>query len=391
MSQLIDGTNLSATISINKQNGTSVTLDTENTFAEKDVVLTLNVQGGSAFTPAVTIAANPTISVNPNTGLITATASATSSVTPTVSAGWVGSGTAGTVTVSGSNTSQMTALSATTYNTSTANQTITSGKYLTGNQTIRGVTTANLSAANIKAGVTVKVGDDGDDDRIASVTGTFTSDATAAAGDILSAKTAYVNGSKVTGTILTKSAANLTASGKTVTVPAGYYSTQATKDVATGSAFTPAVTITQNPTITVNANGLVTATYTGSSSITPTVTAGYVAAGTAGTVSTSGTKTYQLTSKAAATITPGTTNQTIAAGTYLTGAQTIKGDANLVAGNIADGVTIFGVQGNFQGGTDISDTTATAGDVLSGKYFYTAAGIKTQGTLDYASAVGVYF
>lgn len=33
------------------------------------------------------------------------------------------------------------------------------------------------------------------------------------------------------------------------------------------------------------------------------------------------------------------------------------------------------------GGTDISDTTATAADVRVGKYFYTADGTKTQGTI----------
>lgn len=54
--------------------------------------------------------------------------------------------------------------------------------------------------------------------------------------------------------------------------------------------------------------------------------------------------------QAAQTITPTTTDQTIASGKYLTGAQTIKGDANLVAANIADGVTIFGVTGTHQGG-----------------------------------------
>ena len=31
--------------------------------------------------------------------------------------------------------------------------------------------------------------------------------------------------------------------------------------------------------------------------------------------------------------------------------------------------------------TDITDTTAAAGDVLSGKYFYTSAGTKTQGSI----------
>lgn len=35
----------------------------------------------------------------------------------------------------------------------------------------------------------------------------------------------------------------------------------------------------------------------------------------------------------------------------------------------------------IQTGTDVSDTTATAGDVLNTKYFYTAAGVKTQGSI----------
>ena len=53
--------------------------------------------------------------------------------------------------------------------------------------------------------------------------------------------------------------------------------------------------------------------------------------------------------KAAETITPGTANQTIAANQYLTGAQTIKGDANLTAENIKSGVSIFGVEGTYAG------------------------------------------
>lgn len=134
------------------------------------------------------------------------------------------------------------------------------------------------------------------------------------------------DGNKITGTIATKTASNLTASGATVTVPAGYYASQATKSVATATQATPS--------IEVSSAGLITAKATQS--------AGYVAAGTK-----SGTK--QLTTQGAQTITPGTADKTIASGRYLTGTQTIKGDANLVAGNIKSGVSIFGVAGSYEG------------------------------------------
>ncbi|MDF2844933.1 MAG: hypothetical protein K0R00_3359 [Herbinix sp.] len=57
--------------------------------------------------------------------------------------------------------------------------------------------------------------------------------------------------------------------------------------------------------------------------------------------------TGTIASKAAATITPGKTDQIIAAGQFLSGAQTIKGDANLVAANIAKGKAIFNVDGTL--------------------------------------------
>ena len=61
--------------------------------------------------------------------------------------------------------------------------------------------------------------------------------------------------------------------------------------------------------------------------------------------------TGTITSQAAQTITPGTTDKTIAAGKYLSGTQTIKGDSNLIASNIKNGVSIFGVTGNYVGTT----------------------------------------
>ena len=189
--------------------------------------------------------------------------------------------------------------------------------------------------------------------------GLDTSDATATAGDILSGKTAYVNGSKVTGSIAAKSASDITASGKTVTVPAGYYASSANKSVESATQATPS--------ISVDTSGKITATSEQS--------AGYVAAGTK-------SATKQLSTQAAQTITPGTADKTIASGKYLTGKQTVKGDANLVSGNIKSGVSIFGVSGSYEGsgGIDTSDATATADDIAEGKTAY-INGEKITGTL----------
>ena len=153
-----------------------------------------------------------------------------------------------------------------------------------------------------------------------------TSDANATASDIGQGKTAYVNGTKISGNITNGSAtAPNTISGTGATVSTGTNTLTLTKTV----------------------------------SVTPSVTAGYISSGTAGNSSVS--LTAAVTTKVGETFTPGTTNQTISKDTYLTGVQTIEGDANLVAGNIKSGVSIFGVTGSYSGGgvTGVAKGTVT--------------------------------
>lgn len=180
-----------------------------------------------------------------------------------------------------------------------------------------------------------------------------TSDATLDSGDkMLSGNTAYADGTKYTGTIATKTGSDLAASGDTVTVPAGYYASQQTKSVASGSATAPATISGTSATVSTGTNTL---TLSKTISVTPTVVAGYVASGTAGNSSVS--LTASVTTKTAATITPTTSDQTIASGTYLTGAQTIAGDSNLQGQYIKSGISIFGVAGSLTSATVSQDST----------------------------------
>ena len=153
-----------------------------------------------------------------------------------------------------------------------------------------------------------------------SSSGTDTSDATLTSGaQMLYPFTAYSKGSKYTGTIVSRTASDLTASGAIVTVPAGHYETQATKSIASGSATAPASISGTSASISAGTNTL---TLTKTIPVTPSVSAGYVSAGTAGNSSVS--LTASVTTKAATTITPSTSQQTaVAANVYTTGAVTV--------------------------------------------------------------------
>ena len=155
----------------------------------------------------------------------------------------------------------------------------------------------------------------------------------------------------------------------------------------TGSATAPATISGSSASVSTGTN---TITLSKTISVTPSVSAGYVASGTAGNSAVS--LTGSVTTKAAATYYPGTTNQTIASGTYLTGAQTINAltQTNLDAGNIKNGTTIsinngqsdiWSVTGTYTGGGGSSalvqgtfTTGSSTGTVESITIPYTGSG-----------------
>lgn len=251
---------------------------------------------------------------------------------------------------------------------------------------------ATATAAQMLNGVTAYVKGVKITGNIPTVTATLSGNvATVPAGYIASKQTltvptvtATMNANTVTVPVgyiaekqtLTIPAVTPTLADNVVTVPQGYIAEQKTltvAEMAEPSLSANVVTIGKGYN---KAQKTVTVPEAGELSVTDnvvTVPVGYIKTARTATVpvaaapSTSGNvvtvnKGYQAeqkkitvgTSVAAKTYTPGTTDQTIAAGSYLAGKQTIKGDANLVAANIADGKTIFGISGTHKGG-DSSD------------------------------------
>ena len=158
-----------------------------------------------------------------------------------------------------------------------------------------------------------------------------------------------------------------------ITADAGYDGLDAVNvtvnAMPSGSVTAPGTITGTSATVSTGSNSL---TLTKTVSVTPSVTtAGYVSSGTAGNSSVS--LTASVTTQAAQTIYPSTSDQTIASGRYLTGTQTVKAvtTSNLTADNVKSGVTITvgdsadadrvaSVTGTYSGGGSVSTDTKTA-------------------------------
>ena len=238
----------------------------------------------------------------------------------------------------------------TMYATTSTQQISASGRVATGAHKIAAMTASNYSAANIRNGVTISVSNGSTN--IYSVAGTFTSDATVVASQVYTGKTIGGKGSVITGTMASKAAATFYATTATQLIASSGRCCAAQSIAAMKQTNLAAGNIRNGVTISVSNGSANIWSVAGTFGSDATATAAYIypgkTAGVGGSIIT-GT----MATKAAATYTPTTANQTISSGVYLTGAQTIVGASTLVASNIRTGKVIAGVTGN------VADYTAS--------------------------------
>ena len=178
-------------------------------------------------------------------------------------------------------------------------------------------------------------------------------------------KVGAISSDYIGSNIAQRSSGDLTFNNGTFTTPSGYYANIGYKNIPVGGL--------NAPTVNVDTSGLVTASASISSS------AWY------NTQTKSQTK--QLSTIAATTYIPTTTDQTIQPYKYLIGIQRIKGDANLIAANIASGVTIFGITGTHQGGITPTGTITISSNGTYDVTNYASASVNIGATVSGAKLI----
>ena len=178
----------------------------------------------------------------------------------------------------------------------------------------------------------------------------------------------------VTSSGTSKATIGRSTSNQYINIPTGYNDTASYYTISAtpnGTATAPSTISGTSATVSTGTN---TITLSKTVSVTPSITtAGYISSGTAGNAAIS--LTANVTTKAAATYYPSTSDQTITSGSYLTGTQTIKAvtTTNLIAANIKKDVTvevgdtndsdrIISITGTYEGsggGSNLQVGTAT--------------------------------
>jgi len=231
----------------------------------------------------------------------------------------------------GTQTGSMPNVGAQTITPGTAAQTISAG-YHNGSGSVAG--DLDLAAGNIVSGV-----------QIFGVTGTASlASGNAAAGEVLTGRTFSNAGGAAAGSMPNIGAQSITPGTAAQTISAGYHNGSGT---VAGDADLAAGNIRSGVNL-FGVNGSVV-------QATGAATAAQVLNGVSFS-NASGAATGTMPNIGAVSITPGTAAQAIPAG-YHNGNGTVAGDAGLAAGNIRQGVSIFGVSGGVYGGCNCASGT----------------------------------
>lgn len=180
----------------------------------------------------------------------------------------------------------------------------------------------------------------------------------ATASDLLSGKTATTDAGEITGTMPNNGAVNQSLSiNGTYNIPAGYHngSGKVTQSITSKSA----ATYTPGTSDQTIAAGQYLSGAQTIKATTGTATAGDVLAGKTFNSANGIGLTGNMANQGAKVITPGTANQTISAG-YHNGSGYVVGDPDLIPANILSTANIFGVQGAAQAGKKFAIGTTSS-------------------------------